>query len=109
MRLLASQTIEVPLQLGGPLGGIVCEAACTGPGPERATLSVRLLGAFAVAGIDPVTLRLPESFREIISAGFLSLRQQILVHVVEIRIILDNRAIEAAALIGRRRGVAIIA
>jgi hypothetical protein len=51
---------------------------------------------------------LPESLCQIVAARFLPLGKQLLVHSIEIRIVLDDGAIQAAALVRCGRGIAVI-
>ena len=68
-------------------------------GPEDA---IPAATAFRLSLIYPVPLRLPEALFQLGPARFAALGQQFLVHPIEIRIVLHNRAIEAGALVNRR-------
>ncbi len=71
--------------------------ACSGPeGPASDAT------AFKVSLIYPVPLRLSVALLQVGPARLKALRQEVLVHAIEIRIVLDNRAIEAGALVNRR-------
>ena len=68
-------------------------------GPEGA---ISAATAFRISLIHPVPLRLLVALLQLGPARFAALRQQILVHPIEIRIVLHNRAIQAGALVNRR-------
>ena len=97
--LLASQAIQSPLQLRGSSGGLVCEAARPRPRPERSSLTARLLNALAVARVDPIPLRLPESVLQLRPSRFPALHEQVLVDPVQISVVLHDRAVQAGALV----------
>ena len=68
--------------------------ACSGPEGPASDAS-----AFGLSLIHPVSLGLTEALLQLVPTRFAALRQQILVHPIEIRIVLHNRAIEARALV----------
>jgi len=71
--------------------------ACLGPeGPASDAT------AFGISLIHPVPLRLTEALLQFVSTRLAALHQEVLVHPIEIGIVLNNRAIEAGALINSR-------
>ncbi len=68
-------------------------------GPEGAVSGPT---AFNVSLIYPVPLRLSIALLQVGPARLTALRQEVLVHPIEIRIVLHDRAIEAGALVNRR-------
>jgi hypothetical protein len=104
--LLASQATQSPLQLGGPSGGVVCEATRPRARPQSSVLTACFLYALTVARVYPFPLRLPESFLELRASRLLGLRQQILICPVQISIVQNDRAIQAGALVDWRGRVA---
>jgi hypothetical protein len=78
---------------------MIGEAARACSGPEGAASDAT---AFGLSLIHPVSLSLTETLLQFVPTRLAALRQQILVHAIEIRIVLHNRAIEAGALVNRR-------
>ena len=78
---------------------MIGEAARACSGPEGAAADST---AFGVSLIHPVSLGLTEALLQLVPTRLAALRQQILVHAIQIRIVLHNRAIEAGALVDRR-------
>ena len=99
---LASQTTEIPLELGGSLGGIISQTASACSGPQSSVGALRL-PAIAITLVDPVALGLSEPLLEIRPARLSRLNDQVLVGAVEIRVVRYDRAIETRALVDSSR------
>ena len=71
--------------------------ACSGPeGPASDATT------FGLSLIHPVSLSLTEALLQFVPTRLAALRQQVLVHAIEIRIVLHDRTIEAGALVNGR-------
>jgi hypothetical protein len=94
--LLSAQAVQIPPQLRGSGRGFVGETTRPIPCPES---TIAGIAALNIALIHPAPLRLAEALLELGTAGLTALRDELLVRLIEIGIVYDDRAIEAGALI----------
>ena len=97
-RLLSAQAVQIPPQLRGPRFGAGGEAARTRLGPKSALSDI---SALDIALIHPIPLGLAEALLELGASRLPALRDQLLVHPVEIGVVLYDRAIQTGTLIDR--------